>query len=252
MYFFRISQYFCSDWCYRASCYLRRQIPSEPAWCRPLPTGPMLGLKFLPPNAPGRPGKTILDALGQLRLNADIENTGTRDEFSSSSEGEYEDYNKGLSDKDSDAESSSSNSDGNGEIARSVGLKQTLIPWNETIPHISSKITERNIAALSNMPKSMNKVVTASCAVKENFESNPAGVVLSRLREWFTKKAAEVLFSRDSCISVTNISPSNPSTYEKRAIAFLSGNPSELPQENLSPEEQVMKLLYLSGLVLLF
>ncbi|KAH9284133.1 putative RNA polymerase II subunit B1 CTD phosphatase Rpap2 [Echinococcus granulosus] len=211
-------KYFCSDWCYRASCYLRRQIPTEPAWCRPLPTGPMLGIKFLPPNAPGRPGKTILDALYHLRLNDDIQNESKKDEFSSSEEeGEGGD----MSDKEADTGSSSSELDENVDEVENRRVKQSPIPWNETIPQLTStELTERRNMAESGAKSSPKQITIERRKVREEVKTTPADIVLARLQEWLTKEAVEVLFNKESCTSAIPQSPS-PLLYEKKPLPVV-------------------------------
>ena len=195
----------------------------------------MVNLKFLPANAPGRPGKTILDALRQLRLNADIENVGTQGEYSSSSEEAYSDYERKAA---GDTESGSSTSSDENE----EGTKQGRIPWNETIPQPkSSRIMECKSPGTPEVGRAIKKPTTDSRKVAEEVKPNLAEVVLSRLRDWFTKDAAEVLFTKASHISVANTPPS-PSAYEKRVVAFLSGGVPNTSQEHPSPEEQVTQL----------
>ncbi|VUZ53461.1 unnamed protein product [Hymenolepis diminuta] len=230
-------KYFCSDWCYRASCYLRHQIPSDPAWCRALPTGPMLSLKFLPAHAPGRPGKTILDALANLRLNADIENTGMniKGEYSSSEdEDEYYDLKKKISDTE---DKSSGSSDGDASSSTS-GDKS--VPWNEVIPQPrKAKIIERKSKAPKQSSlksekeksereqKNMEVVVNVKNKTPskqdlksaQRVELDPKEVVLNRIQEWVTKEAVEVLYSEDPTTSEVQAKPSG---YGAKVSAFFS------------------------------
>nr|CDS31605.1 hypothetical protein HmN_000373250 [Hymenolepis microstoma] len=216
-------KYFCSDWCYRASCYLRHQIPSDPVWCRSLPTGPMPNLKFLPANAPGRPGKTILNALANLRLIADIENTKSQ---SSSSEDEDEGYD--LKKENSDTEDTSSESSySSDEHAH----------WNEVIPQAhKAKIIERKSKTFKKPPLKVeeeSKNVSAAVNIKSNIlpkkemraeqgmELDPKEVVLNRLNEWITKESVEVLYSEESPTSKDRAK--NPSSeYGAKVRTFLS------------------------------
>ncbi|KAL5965456.1 putative RNA polymerase II subunit B1 CTD phosphatase RPAP2 [Taenia solium] len=199
-------KYFCSDWCYRASCYLRRQIPKEPAWCRPLPTGPMLGIKFLPPNMPGRPGKTILDALYHLRLNDDIQNEGERGEFSSS---EAESEGGDTSNKGTDEGSSLSELDENVVDEENRRVKPSPTPWNETIPQpTSTKITERKNVTVSKAKNPPKQITIERREAREEVKTTSAEIVLARLQEWLTKEAVEVLFNQECCTSTTSRSPS--------------------------------------------
>ncbi|CAH8456851.1 unnamed protein product [Schistosoma mattheei] len=62
-------QPFCSDWCYRASYYIRKQISKEPAWCRSADSLKPCHISLLPPNVPGHVGKVILDVQNRLLLN---------------------------------------------------------------------------------------------------------------------------------------------------------------------------------------
>ncbi|KAM7535787.1 hypothetical protein Aperf_G00000094506 [Anoplocephala perfoliata] len=223
-------KYFCSDWCYRASCYLRHQIPSDPVWCRSLPTGPMSNLKYLPANAPGRPGKTILDALANLRLNSDIENTGVKDEFSSSDEDS--DFRTSFSAEDkSDKVSDVSSSDEDKEMKK-------LELWNEVVPHPkNAKIVERKIKV---QPKSPNsQTLGLKREEPERTESDPKEAVLSRLREWLTQEAVEILYSEGSRNLPAKMKPSE---YEKRVSAFLSQQPEEKIQEEDEEEASVIAL----------
>ncbi|KAL5108761.1 putative RNA polymerase II subunit B1 CTD phosphatase RPAP2 [Taenia crassiceps] len=208
-------KYFCSDWCYRASCYLRRQIPTEPAWCRPLPTGPMLGIKFLPPNVPGRPGKTILDALYHLRLNDDIQIESKKDEFSSSeeeSEGEF------RSDK---GEGSSLSELDENLVEKNQRVNSSSTPWNETIPRLTSnKITERKNVVV---PKAKNPPKQATIKkpdLREEVGTTTTDIVLARLQEWLTKEAVEALFNQEGFTSTTS-RPSSPLPYEEEPLSVV-------------------------------
>ncbi|VEL35161.1 unnamed protein product, partial [Protopolystoma xenopodis] len=62
---------FCSDWCYQASEYLRRQISSDPVWCRnylPKTTAECrANLRLLSKSAKGKPGRALLDGMSYLR-----------------------------------------------------------------------------------------------------------------------------------------------------------------------------------------
>ncbi|VDM22266.1 unnamed protein product [Hydatigera taeniaeformis] len=214
-------KYFCSDWCYRASCYLRRQIPTEPAWCRPLPTGPLLGIKLLPPDAPGRPGKTILDALYYLRLNDDIQNEGKKDEFSSSEEGsERED----TLDKEADERGTFSEFDETMDGEENRIVKPSLAPWNETVPRSTlAKITERKNVTVSKPENSPKQVIVERREVGEETKATPADIVLARLKEWLTKEAVEILFNQECCTSTTSRSPS-PLSYEEENLEMGLAN----------------------------
>ncbi|VDD82387.1 unnamed protein product [Mesocestoides corti] len=207
-------KYFCSDWCYRASCYLRRQIPSEPAWCRPLPTGPMIGLKFLPENAPGRPGKTILDALRHLRLNADIENEGDKKDSSSDEQGSEQ----------GDEESCASEPDN--EETVETGPQ----PWNEVIPRIgSTKVIERKVSAEFNTTSTAGVDIGSYTAVKNT--NNLADCVLARLQEWMTKRAVEALFSNEPYAS--NDPPIHTPSCEVKCDDMIP--PAEQPITTIMP-----------------
>ncbi|CAL8107664.1 unnamed protein product [Calicophoron daubneyi] len=72
---------FCSDWCYRAYNHVRKQISTEPGWCRSDKTCPKLSL--LSKNATGRPGKLVLDALRRFRLSDDDGNDSSETESDS-------------------------------------------------------------------------------------------------------------------------------------------------------------------------
>lgn len=197
----------------------------------------MLSLKFLPAHAPGRPGKTILDALANLRLNADIENTGmnVKGEYSSSEdEDEYYDLKKKISDTE---DKSSGSSDGDASSLTS-GDKSVL--WNEVIPQPrKAKIIERKSKAPKQSPlkseeeksereqKNMEVVVNVKNKTPpkqdlksgQRVELDPKEVVLNRIQEWVTKEAVEVLYSEDSTTSKVQAKPSG---YGAKVSAFFS------------------------------
>lgn len=185
----------------------------------------MSDLKFLPANAPGRPGKTILDALANLRLNADIENTGFKGEFSSSDE-ESDFRNVFYAENKNVRFSESSSSDEDKEINKPE-------PWNEVIPHPKkAKIVERKIKA---PPKYTNPQIQGlKREVKERTESDPTEAVLSLLREWLTKESIDVLYSEEFSTPAAQIKSSE---YGKKASAFLAEQPEEMSQEEDEEEE---------------
>ncbi|GAA55763.1 RING finger protein 113A [Clonorchis sinensis] len=66
-------KHFCSDWCYSASCYVRKQIPTEPGWCRPYGGKGAINLTLLPKHARSSPGKLVLDGLRRLHVSVQDE-----------------------------------------------------------------------------------------------------------------------------------------------------------------------------------
>lgn len=181
----------------------------------------MLGIKFLPPNVPGRPGKTILDALYHLRLNDDIQNEGKKDEFSSSEE---ESEGEDRSDKETGGGSSLSELDENAVEEENRRVKPSSTPWNETIPQLTSKkITERKNVTVSKAKNSPKQITMERREVREEIKTTPADIVLARLQEWLTKEAVEVLFNQEWCTSTTSQLPS-PLPYEEEVSAFPCNN----------------------------
>ncbi|CAH8464626.1 unnamed protein product [Schistosoma rodhaini] len=79
-------QPFCSDWCYRASCYIRKQISREPAWCRSSDSLKPCHINLLPPNVPGHVGKVILDVQNRLLLNGSESDSSIENELNMNAE----------------------------------------------------------------------------------------------------------------------------------------------------------------------
>ncbi|KAH8852561.1 E3 ubiquitin-protein ligase [Schistosoma japonicum] len=73
---------FCSDWCFRASFHIRKQISKEPAWCRPIESLKPCHINLLSHNASGHVGKVILDVPNRLLLTGSESDSSFENELS--------------------------------------------------------------------------------------------------------------------------------------------------------------------------
>ncbi|TNN14999.1 RNA polymerase II subunit B1 CTD phosphatase Rpap2 [Schistosoma japonicum] len=73
---------FCSDWCFRASFHIRKQISKEPSWCRPIESLKPCHINLLSHNASGHVGKVILDVPNRLLLTGSESDSSFENELS--------------------------------------------------------------------------------------------------------------------------------------------------------------------------
>lgn len=201
-----------------------------------------LHLHFLPRDARGRPGKTVLDALSHLRLVEDIENNEETNYHSSSESELYQDDDDG-----------GGNSSEREEENEKKGIKR--VPWNETVPELlgekrSGRIIERGAERKTKAQPVVDKNTAPIVAVRSSRTLPPEEVVPIRFEEWITREAIVKLYSKTTTATGTpdhNLSPplstASTSDYEAKVDAFFAGEEPNKKQEEetaaLPPDEQV-------------
>nr|VZI22205.1 unnamed protein product [Spirometra erinaceieuropaei] len=228
-------KYFCSDWCYRASCYLRKQIPAEPAWCRPLNPGPMVNLRFLPPTAHGLPGKKILDAMNRMRLDDSNDESGSGESDSVGSDNDSS-FDEGEEDIPEDVDEA---------FGRVVKIDHTKLPknvcaskaqirkmWSEPLPPPKNiEIIERKPSSLELPQVPTSEQFTATPQRPSSPTGDLATFVTTRLSEWITPEAIRALGSETEPSAAELEKLPKPVKFEKVA-AFLRGSePSSFDPE---------------------
>ncbi|THD20062.1 RING finger protein 113A [Fasciola hepatica] len=203
---------FCSDWCYRAFQHVRKQVSSEPGWCRFVSNpAESVALSLLPPHASGRPGKLVLDALSRLKLEDSVS------PVSSDNEGDDSDSDSHSASHSSDVRSDPSDSE-NHDRSGFWDSDADLLPYSrlnptrlmsktrrtpvETIWGKQVKVPTRNLVIerhdetqrVSTIPVP-EKPVSSVTDIESTEACDLLHDVAMRLKQWLSSKALTVLMS---------------------------------------------------------
>ncbi|XP_018645204.1 hypothetical protein Smp_210170 [Schistosoma mansoni] len=178
-------QPFCSDWCYRASCYIRKQISREPAWCRSSDSLKPCHINLLPPNVPGHVGKVILDVQNRLLLNGSESDSSIENELNMNAESESIDLSSSTleySRKELEKLALGTNNE-NSIVVREIcpraldSVESTVTSYDD-----QSKMHLTSPSDCKNPLDNQNNVCTNVC-----------DRLSKRLQEWLTEKAFVIL-----------------------------------------------------------
>ncbi|KAH8852567.1 E3 ubiquitin-protein ligase [Schistosoma japonicum] len=175
---------FCSDWCFRASFHIRKQISKEPAWCRPIESLKPCHINLLSHNASGHVGKVILDVPNRLLL------TGSESDSSFENELSIDDESDSVDLSSSTLEHSRMELE---KLALEMNTKNSPLVreiCSSALNHVESTLhsdqRERDITSrsVSNqlLSDNQNSVTTNIC-----------DRLSKRLQGWLTEKALSVL-----------------------------------------------------------
>ncbi|VDP93682.1 unnamed protein product [Echinostoma caproni] len=198
---------FCSDWCYRAFQHVRKQVSPEPGWCRIVPNPyrtPKLSL--LPVNAPGRPGKLVLDILHQMRLDRASSPVNFSDE-ENDNDWDRNSISDTCSDTSGDDHSEILDSDddrfGNSRMNPNRLISRSKRPPIETTWGKQVKLPTRNLVIERNSetkhistPDKTVPIPPMPEVPGPSFVRDPLRTVAHRLDQWLSSRAISLLTSR--------------------------------------------------------
>ncbi|CAH8461606.1 unnamed protein product [Schistosoma margrebowiei] len=177
-------QPFCSDWCYRASCYIRKQISKEPAWCRSADSLKPCHISLLPPNAPGHVGKVILDVQNRLLLNGSESDSSIENEINVNAESESIDLSSSTleySRKELEKLALGTNNE-NSIVVHDICLR-ALDSVESTVISYDDQ-SEMYLKSPSDCEQLLDN---------QNISTNVCDKLSKRLQEWLTEKAYVIL-----------------------------------------------------------
>ncbi|OON22064.1 DnaJ domain protein [Opisthorchis viverrini] len=204
------SAHFCSDWCYSASCYVRKQIPTEPGWCRPHGGKGAVNLTLLPKHARSSPGKLVLDGLRRLHVSVQDEpfdNESDTDQSDSkassvSDPSESDVVSSYSSDSSGVSNPPSPLSDGDAQERRLIS-KKSKTSRAETSWGVRIEVPKHNLVIEhSPLPNSSETSVSQLHTPQPDYHEQLASqtvcpslftAVRVRLLQWITSKAFRVL-----------------------------------------------------------
>lgn len=203
-------KHFCSDWCYSASCYVRKQIPTEPGWCRPHGGKGAVNLTLLPKHARSSPGKLVLDGLRRLHVSVQDEpfdNESDTDQSDSkassvSDPSESDVVSSYSSDSSGVSNPPSPLSDGDAQERRLIS-KKSKTSRAETSWGVRIEVPKHNLVIEhSPLPNSSETSVSQLHTPQPDYHEQLASqtvcpslftAVRVRLLQWITSKAFRVL-----------------------------------------------------------
>ncbi|CAH8439097.1 unnamed protein product [Schistosoma turkestanicum] len=175
---------FCSDWCYRASYHIRKQISKEPAWCRPINSLKPCHINLLPQNALGHVGKVILDVQNRLLLTGSESDSSIENELNMNIESESNDLSSStLEYSRKELEKLSLGTNNENGIPVCEIFPHTLDPGKSTVTSYDQ--LEKRVVSPSDYKQPSDN--------QNDVPTNVCDRLSKRLQEWLTEKAFAIL-----------------------------------------------------------